>query len=256
MHDTAKSVYRLLGVVACVILFVRGATAAPTATPPPANPANSAVAEARKRVAEAQKAVDEIKAEQKRIKDKRVSDYSDKEEWKNTAPALAKAKKEYDAAKRQALLAMKNSDQYKKTLKDRDALQAKLEALQKSQDPDPKQIASIGSAIANDGIALKKMETSAIESDGKTAELKEALDKAEKDMKTLEDEVETSLQSDPEYAQLQTQIDQGQVQLTQAKDALAQTIKSQAASHPRPAPAAKPPKQHHSAPRRSMGGGY
>ena len=192
----------------------------------PAQTANSAVAEANKRVIEAQQIVNDLKNEQKRIKDRLINDFGEKEEWRNTVPDLAKAKKAFEAAKRQAELKLKNSPEYKKTLKEREATQLKMDELGRARNPDPKMIAKTGTLLAQQGTELKKMEASAIEQDGKAMDAKDALDKAEKKMKELEAEVDAALLSDPEHAQLEQQVLQAEQQLQAAKDARDQARKS------------------------------
>jgi hypothetical protein len=212
--------------------------AAPVARPAPApKPAqNTAVTDARKRVAEAQQAVNDIKAEQQRIKDKKRAEFETKEEWKNTVATDKKAKAAYEAARKSALTALQNKPEYKQLIKDRETLQKTSEALSKQKDPDPTAISRNGTAMATKGIAIKNMEKDAQERDEKVLEAKDALDAAAKNMKALDDEVEGSLATDPDYMALQTQLDQAEQQLAQAKQSLADAQKAAIASRPKPAP--------------------
>lgn len=238
MQHVCKSRLSLLlslGVLLCVPALAGAQVAA----------RNTAVTEARKRVTEALQIVNDLKAEQKRIKDKLINDFGEKEEWRDTVPNLAKAKKAYEAAKRQALLTLKNSPEYKSTLKERDALQLKLEALNKARNPDLNAIRKTGTLLAVEGTKLKKMEGAAVEQDTKALDAKDAFDKADKQMKDLEAEVDAALQSDPEYAQLQLQVDQAEQQLLATKDQLASTIKS-----------SRPPPRAPTAPRGRRGGEF
>jgi chromosome segregation ATPase len=205
---------------------------------------NTALLEARKRVTEANEVVTQLRAEQKRVKDKLINDFSAKEEWKNTVPNLTKAKKEHETAKAQAERALQSKPEYKKLREEREALRKKLDELTASRNPDPNQITKIGTDLAQKGTALKKMESEAVETDEKALAAKDKLDKAQKEMDQLDAEVETALQSDPNYAAIQQQLEQAELQLAQAKESALQTQKSEAAARraSRPTQAPKPPR--------------
>jgi chromosome segregation ATPase len=217
---------------------------------------NQALLDARKRITEAQAAVTELKTEQTRIKEKRRAELETKEEWRNTVAKHKKAKAAYEAARKTALETMKAKPEYKQLIKDRDALQKKQEDLHKQRDADPTAIAKTGTDLATKGIALKKMESESMERDEKALEAKEAFEAAEKEMKALDDEVEGGLVSDPDYAALQQQIEQAELQLTQAKEAAIQMQKAEsqarAANRPRPTPKSSKPSRS----RRGGAGGY
>lgn len=248
-----RTVVRLLGgSVLTLGLFAAPPAHAAPATPKP--PQNTAVTDARKRVAEAQQAVNDIKAEQQRIKDKKRAEFETKEEWKNTVATDKKAKAAYEAARKAALTALQNKAEYKQLIKDRDALQKTSEALSKQKDPDPTAIAKNGTAMATKGIAIKNMEKDAQERDEKVLEAKDKMDAAAKNMKALDDEVEGALSTDPDYMALQTQLDQADQQLAQAKQSLADAQKAAISSRPKPAP--RPASSSGGGGRRSVGSGY
>jgi chromosome segregation ATPase len=189
---------------------------------------NTASAEARKRIAEAKSIVDDIKKDETRIKEKRRGDFETKEEWKDTVANHKKAKAEYEKARTDALAALRKSEKYKATLKARDAAQARLDALNKQRPVEPAAIAKAGTALANEGIAIKKMETEAMERDDKVLGAKDAFDAAKKELDELDQEVESALANDPDYEQVQVQLEQAEVQLAQAKEQFAQMQKADA----------------------------
>ncbi len=239
MRKTARFICS--GILAAGILF--GLPFTSYAQTPPRN--NSQIVEARKRISEAQAVVNDLKAEQKRIKDKVLAEYAEKEEWKNTAANHKKAKAAYETSKKQAQTALQSKPDYKQAVKDRVALQEKLDATSKQRDADPQAIAKIGTDLATKGIAIKKMETEAIATDEKSLAAKEAFEAAEKEMKSLDEEVEAQLQTDPDYAAIQQQVDQAELQVTQAKEAAlaAQKAEADARRASRPAPTPKAPKR-------------
>src|SRR6476659_7013515 len=83
-----------------------------------AQPKNTALMEARKKINEQRLAVKTLKDEQKKIKDKLTVSFESKEEFKNTSANFKKAKTEYDAARKQALSTLQAKPEYKQLLKD------------------------------------------------------------------------------------------------------------------------------------------
>jgi hypothetical protein len=212
---------------------------------------NQALIDSRKRITEAQQIVTELKADQKRIKDKKQAEFEAKEEWKNTVANHKKAKTDYENARKAALGNVQKSAAYKQALKDKEAVQAKMEALNGKRDADPEAIQKLGSQLAVKALVVKKMETEAATDDAKTLDAKDALDVADKNMKALEEEVEAALATDPDYAALLTQIEQAETQVAQAKEA---DIQARKAARP-PPPPPKAPKAPRAS-KRSAGGGY
>jgi hypothetical protein len=225
---------KLFGILCAMLLSVGFVSHAPAFQ---ATPKNAATIEARKRISEAQAVVTELKADEKRIKDKRRNEFeTEKEEWKTTMATHKKRKEAYTLARNQALATAKAKPAYKTAVKNRAALQIKVDELSKQRNADSALITKTASKLTAEGFAIKKMETEAMEQDAKAIEAKELFEESEKDVKQLEEEVETSLATDPDYIALQTQLEQAETQLTQAKDALAQMQKSERASRPTPAP--------------------
>ena len=234
------------------LLLAAGFTAlAPHAALAQAPARNQALIDSRKRISDAVLVVTELKADQKRIKDKKQAEFEAKEEWKNTVANHKKAKTDYDNARKAALANVQKSAAYKQALKDKEAVQAKMEALNGKRDADPDAIQKLGSQLAVKALVVKKMETEAATDDPKTLDAKDALDAAEKNMKALEEEVEAALATDPDYAALLTQIEQAETQVAQAKEA---DIQARKAARP-PPPPPKAPKAPRAS-KRSAGGGY
>ena len=190
-------------------------------------PAPNPKVEARRQIAAAQVQVNEIKAEQKRVKDQLMGEFESKEEWKNTLTNHKKAKAEYDKAEKAAMRAMTAKPEYKKLAQERQAAQAKYDEIIKQRNPSPDAIARAGTEVSKIALAMKKMENDAVANDDKALAAKEAFEKAEKEMKALEEEVEGALMSDPDYLQIQQQLEQAEAQVKQMRDQLAQQTKSE-----------------------------
>jgi chromosome segregation ATPase len=203
------------------------AAAAPRAnaaqtTPRPPNPNT----EARKQISAAQAQVTQIKSDQKRLKDKLMTEFEGKEEWKNTAANFKKAQAAYDKTKKDALKTLTAKPEYKKLVQEKETARLKLDELNKQRDRDPSAITRAGTELANKGTALKKMEADAVANDEKVLAAKEQFDKADKEMKALDQEVEGALTSDPDYVAIQQQLEQAEAQVKQMRDTLAQQQKS------------------------------
>ena len=191
--------------------------------------AQSTAGDAKKRVVEAQRTLNELRAEQKKMRDQMRVEFEDKDQWKNTVIRFKKSKAAYEQARKQALAAMRAKPEYKQTVKDREALKTKLDELQEKRNPDADAIAQAGAALTEKGIALKKMETTAMAEDEKAAVAKEEYEAALKEMKALEEEIEDALASDPDYEALLTKLDNAEQQLDAARTAQ----KSAGASRPK-----------------------
>lgn len=188
---------------------------------------NTALIEARQRVSDAQAALNEIKAEQKRVKDKLMASFESKEEWKTTVENHKKTKAAYEQAKKQALVAAQAKPEYKKLAKDRAALQTKFEEISDKRDPDTDAITRTGTALTEKSFELKKLEDQAVEQDEKVLDAREAFEAADKEMQALDEEVEGALLNDPDNEQILTQLDQAETQLTTAREAYTQMRKSE-----------------------------
>ena len=237
MSVSFKFAYGLLVAAGFVVL-------APNAALGQANARNQALVESRRRITEAQQVVTDLKADQKRIKDKKQAEFEAKEEWKDIVANHKKAKTDYDNARKAALANAQKSAAYKQALKDKEAVQAKMEALNGKRDADPDAITKLGSQLAVKAVALKKIENDAVANDSKLLDAKDAFDAAEKKLKELEEEVEAALATDPDYAALLTQLEQAETQVAQAREADVQARK-----------AARPPPPPPTAPRASRRGG-
>ena len=197
------------------------------AGPVSAQPAPNPKTEARKQISLAQTEVNNIKAEQKRVKDKLMGEFESKEEWKNTLANHKKAKAEYEKAQKAALRAMAAKPEYKKLSQERQAAQTKYEEINKERSRNPDAIARAGTEVSKLALAMKKMENDAVANDDKALAAKEALEKADKEMKALDEEVEGALMSDPDYIAIQQQLEQAEAQVKQMRDQLAQQTKAE-----------------------------
>ena len=221
---------KLFGSLCAVILSAGLVSHAPALQTPPRNPPpqkNTAAIEARKRVAEAQTVVNELRADEKRIKEKRRSEFeSEKEEWKTTMATHKKREAAYKAARDAALASVKAKPAYKAAVKNKAALQLKVDELTAKKGADPALITKTASKLTAESYAIKKMETDAITQDAKAIEAKELFEESEKEVKELEEEVDSSLATDPDYMVIQQQLEQAEMALTQAKEAANQASKA------------------------------
>jgi chromosome segregation ATPase len=213
---------------------------------------NTAFVEAQKRISESQTKVNELKAEQKRIKEKLSLSFESKEEFKNTTANYKKAKADYDAARKTALAGVQAKPEYKQLVKDKEALQAKYNTAVAANDT--ANISKVGSDIAAKGIKIKNMEKEATDQDDKVVTAKEKLEAAEKEKKSLDDEVEANLATDPDYAAIQQQVTQAETELTQQKEQLAQQKKAEQQAHAAQSKAASESRRAASKSRSSSGG--
>ena len=205
-----------------------------------AQPAPNPKVEARRQISAAQAEVNLIKADQKRVKDQLMTEFESKEEWKNTLANHKKAKSEYEKAQKAALRAAMAKPEYKKIMQEWQAAQAKYEEIIKSRNPNPDAIARAGTEVSKLALARKKMENDAIANDDKALAAKEALEKAEKEMKALDEEVEGALMSDPDYIAIQQKLEQAETQVKQMRDQLAQQTKAEQQSKAAAGRAARP----------------
>jgi chromosome segregation ATPase len=249
---TGSALALALTLVAPAALAARAAHAAPPPRPAPA-PKNTAAAEQTKQINAAQATVNEIKADQKRLKDKLTTEFESKEEWKNTAANFKKAQTAYDKAKKDAMRTLAAKPEYKKLLAEKDAARTKVDELNKQREPDPTAIAKAGTDLATKSTALKKLEADAVANDEKVLAAKEAFEVADKEMKALDAEVEGALTSDPDYVAVQQQLDQAEAQVKQLRDAAAAARKQDQQSKAAASRAASAAKTT-STPRRSRGG--
>ena len=249
MQKTSKF---LRGLCLVTAVAVGSATLASSAMAQ-AQPKNTALQDAQKRITEQQQKVNELKGEQKKIKDKLATQFESKEEFKNTSANFKKAKAEYDAARKAAVTKAQAKPEYKQLAKDKEALQTKYSAAVAARDTD--NIAKLGSDVTAKSIAMKKMETDAMDQDEKAVAAKEKYDAAQKEMKSLDDEVEANLQTDPDYAAIQQQVVQAETELKTQRDALEQQRKSEAQAHAAQSKARSAPKTTSGSSRRG-GGAY
>ena len=201
----------------------------PQAAPAQAGGA-SATAEAKKRIAEMQKELNDLRAEKAKIKNTLLAEFEDKDEWKDTVSRHKKAKAAFESAKKKALQSMKASAEYKDLARERDALVAKQDELQKKRAADPEEVARVGTELAKKATALKNMEKTAVEQDEKALAAKDEFLAAEKEKRTLDAEVEDALLSDPDFEELEGKIEAAETQLMTSKDQLAEQKKSEAQS--------------------------
>ena len=77
------------------------------------------------------------------------------------------------------------------------------------------------------GLALRKLETDALQADPKIAESKDKLEEAKKTWDALQDELKEALEQDADYVAAQQQLETAQAQVDTMKAQLAQQAASE-----------------------------
>src|SRR5688500_14661016 len=150
----------------------------------------SATTEAKQRIREMEQELKGLKAEKDKIKQRLQEEFVEKDEWKDTLNRHKNAKSAFESAKKKALAAVKASPEYKELARERDALVAKQDEMNKKGNADPDEVARVGTELAKKATALKNMEKAAVEEDEKALAAKEEFLAAEKERKALDAEVE------------------------------------------------------------------
>jgi hypothetical protein len=228
---------------ACTLVTVHSSVLAQYSTPPrtpstpqaqPAPPRpqpavpSSPLAAPRKAVLDAQLLVNAAKAKIAATRTSVEATFQSKDDWVAAKKAVAEAKAKYDAALKVVMTALQTNPEYQKLLENRKQASAKLDALkaaprgqsseeQKTQDDE---MGVAAGDILNDGLALNKMEKEARESDPALAAAKDQEDEAKKAYDSLESQVTTAMQTDPDYIAEQADLAAAEANLATAKAAL------------------------------------
>lgn len=186
-------------------------------------PAQSATAEQRKQVKEAEAEVIRIRADMTKIKARTQAKYEAKEEWETAKKDLKDAESAYQSARRKVISKLNANPQYKAAAAKALKADKQLSELQADPKASAKEFDKAHQARLEAGLALRKMETSAMAADPNVAETKQKLADARKTWDALQDEVKESLEQDPEYVAAQDMLTQAQEAHMQMKMSLAQT---------------------------------
>jgi chromosome segregation ATPase len=233
---------------AAVPSVARASGGAPGGYGQPSGP-NVALIEARKAIQLAEKDVVKIKADMQKLKLRVQSKYETKDEWESAQKDLKAAEAANDAAKKKAMAKLIARPDYKAAKEKQAKADQQVAALDaKGDKADPKALAAAQQARIDAGLAIRKMETDAMENDTGVADAKEKLSTAKKAWEALQDEVKQALDQDADYQAAQQQLTEAQANVEQMRLALRQQQAQEAASRRAAADAER-------ASRRSGGGG-
>ena len=192
---------------------------------------NVQLIEARRAIQEAEKEVGRIRADMQKLKLRVQSKYETKDEWETAQKELKAAEAASNAAKKKAMAKLLARPDYK-ALKEKQAkADQQMAALQAQGDKaNPKQLEAAQQARIDAGLAIRKMETEAIENDTGVADAKEKLATAKKSWDALQDEVKQALDQDEEYQAAQQQLTEAQANVEQMRLQMRQQQMQEAAA--------------------------
>lgn len=187
----------------------------------------SATAQAGKQLNQARQ--DQAKVEQLMAKAKaRVrSQLLNRPEFASANAEYTRAKAALELARKQAINSLRNKPEFQKLQKEREEARAKMDAASNgSQQLSDSEIKDANDIVFRDGLALRKMETQALNDDAKyqDAKTKEAAAKAKIDV--VDQQVDDALKADTDYQQLAQQLDQAKQQVEQARQAMQQAAQA------------------------------
>jgi chromosome segregation ATPase len=189
--------------------------------------ANTAAAESRRQIKDAEAEVTRIRNDMNKIKQRVSAKFEGKEEWETAQKNLKAAQAAYDAATKKATAALQASPEYKaakaKRLKAEQTIAA---AGAKDAKANPKDLDKAQQDQLDAGLALRKLESDALQGDAKVAETKEKLAEAKKAWEALQDELKEALQQDETYVAAEQELEVAQANVQQVRASAAQQAAS------------------------------
>jgi chromosome segregation ATPase len=192
---------------------------------------NTALIEARKAIQVAEKDVVKIRQDMQKLKLRVQSKFETKDEWETAQKEMKAAEAADAAARKKAMAKLLAQPDYKAAKEKQVKADQQVAALEAQGDKaDPKALAAAQQARIDAGLAIRKMETDAMENDTGVADAKEKLANAKKAWEALQDEVKQALDQDADYQAAQQQLTEAQANVTQMKQQLQQQQAQEAAS--------------------------
>ena len=188
--------------------------------------ANSALAQSRKAIKEAELEVTKIRSEMTKIKARVSQKFEGKEEWETAQKNLKAAEAAYDQARKRALAKLYASPEYK-AAKDKQLKAEQTIAAVGAKGSNSKDLDKAQQDRLDAGLALRKLETDALQGDPKIPEAKDKLEEAKKTWEALQDELKEALELDADYVAAQQQLETAQAQVDSMKAQLAQQAASE-----------------------------
>ena len=212
---------------------------------------NPALLEARKQIQAAEKEVVRIRQDMVKIKARIQSRYEGKEEWEEAQKTAKAAEAAHEAAKKKAMAKLIASPDYKAAKEKLAKSDAALKTLtDQGAKADPKALATAQQERIDSSLAVRRLESEAMDNDPKVLETKQKVTESKKAFEALEDEVKQALEQDPDYQAAQQELATAEDNVKQMKLGLAQQAQADREAK-RAASAAQ--RQSRS---RSGGGGY
>jgi len=184
---------------------------------------NSQSQMAGKQVAKAQADVNKIQSDMNKIRAKVRAQVLQKPEWASVVNEKKAAEAALEAARKNALNAVKNKPDYKTLQKARDdAQQVVTQSNQSGSQVTAIELEKASKTVIDNGFAMKNMETAALKEDPKYAEATTQVEAANAKMKEVDSQVDVALKDDKEYDSASKQLETAKNSLNAAKTQLAQ----------------------------------
>lgn len=221
---------------AMVAMFWIGAANSPAQAPSTFQPRQpSPLAGPTKAVTEARVALEKAKSQLLVIRKRVEITFASKPEFKAAKDAVDAAKQNYDRVSRRVLSKLQADPAYKDLLARRDKAEATLALANRPSAPtaddsgkiSDADLAAAGQERTDVGIAMKKMESEALDNNAEYGAAKQKLADARAAWEALEPQVDDAVKIDPEYPATQQNIESAQQAYDQAKEQLASAAKAQ-----------------------------
>jgi hypothetical protein len=184
---------------------------------------NTALLEARKQIQLAEKEVVRIRQDMQKIKARIQSRYEGKEEWEEAQKAAKAAEAANEAARKKAMAKLVANPDYKVAKEKLAKSDQNLKTLT-DQGPkaDPKALATAQQERIDASLAVRRLESEAMDNDPKVLETKQKVTESKKAFEALEDEVKQALEQDADYQAAQQELATAEGNVKQMKLALTQ----------------------------------
>ena len=186
---------------------------------------NPAMVEARRQIQEAEKEVTRIRQDMVKIKARIGSRYEGKEEWEEATKSVKNAEAAHAAARKRAMAKLIASPSYKAAKEAETKADAEVQKLTaQGAKADPNAVGVAQQARIDAALAVRKLETDALDNDPQVMAAKQKLAEAKKSREALDDELEQALQQDPDYQTAQQDLEAAQANVQQMKQGLQQQM--------------------------------
>jgi chromosome segregation ATPase len=163
-----------------------------------------------------------------KIRAKVAQKFEGKEEWETAQKNLKAAETAHEQARKRALAKLYASPEYKaakdKQLKAEQTIQA---AQAKGAKTSAKDMDKAQQDRLEAGLALRKLETEAMQGETSITETKDKLTEAKKTWEALQDELKEALEQDADYLAAQQELETAQANVEQMKVSMAQQAASE-----------------------------